>query len=114
MTKMRIGPYSFAGLIKLLMADGHTLKELAEETGLHYVTVRDWMTEFKRQKIVYVSAWVEDAAGRRGVRQYRFGEQPDKTRPRRQSGAERQRTYKARRALRQMPNIVTDRHATDR
>jgi DNA-binding Lrp family transcriptional regulator len=96
----------FAQMIKLLMTGPHTFAELAEETGAHYITVREWVREMHRQGIVRVSTWVENRRGARVVEAFVLGEGPDCRRPAPKSGRQRTREYIARKAAREAPSLV--------
>ena len=97
---------AFAQMIRLLTQDPHTFAELAEETGLHYITVREWVREMHRQGIVRVAAWVENTRGHRRIEAFMFGEGADAKKPRPKSGAQRTREYIARKAAREAPSLV--------
>jgi DNA-binding Lrp family transcriptional regulator len=97
---------AFAQMIRLLMDGPHTFAELAEETGLHYVTVREWVREMHLQGIVRVSTWVENKRGARVVAAFVFGEGKDCRRPTPKDGRQRTREYIARKAAREAPSLV--------
>ena len=49
-----------ARLLRLLWDGGYTCQELAEQTGLHYVTVLEYTRELRREGIAHISQWQAD------------------------------------------------------
>lgn len=90
---VKVGAISYAHLVKLLLDGIWTNKELAEQTGLHYVTVCQYTREMHRAKAVYICEWQQDIRDRDSVRVYKIGTGKDKAR-RRLSAAERQRRHR--------------------
>ncbi len=90
---VKVGAISYAQLIKLLMEGLYTTKELAEQTGLHYVTVCQYTRELHRAKAVYICEWQQDSRDRDAVKIYKIGGGKDKAR-RKLSAGERQRRYR--------------------
>lgn len=83
-----------AQLIKLLMEGTYTCQELADETGLHYVTVLQYTRELHRVGAAHIAAWEKDPRGRDLAKIYKLGEGKDKKRQRK-TQAERQIAYRA-------------------
>lgn len=97
---IKVNAIAYANLIKLLMEGDCTCEELAEETGLHYVTVLQYTRELHRAQAVYVCAWGRDAKGAYTRRIYKIGTRPDAARPSITS-AERTRKYRERQKAKQ-------------
>lgn len=93
---IKVNAMSYARLISLLMHGDMTMRELAEETGLHYTTVRDYCTELHKAHAIHIARYDPDTHNRHSVKVYKLGKGKDATRPR-MSGAERQ----ARRRMKQ-------------
>lgn len=91
---MKINAYSQAQLIKLLLDGPATCRELAEATGLHYVTVQQYTRELHKAKAAHIHGWEKDARGRDMTKVYVLGEGKDAKRER-LTAAERQARYKA-------------------
>ena len=86
---------SYAQLIKALRYGDMTLYELAEETGLHYLTVALYTRELYQAKQIHIARWENDTLGRSAVKIYKLG--PGKDAPRRVlTPAQRQQTRRDR------------------
>ena len=83
-----------AKLIKLLLEGTYTCQELANETGLHYVTVLQYTRELHLAGAAHIAAWEKDPRGRDLSKIYKLGEGTDKRRQKK-TQAERQVAYRA-------------------
>lgn len=92
--QIKINAILQAQLIKLLMEGTYTCQELADETGLHYVTVLQYTRELHRVGAAHIAAWEKDPRGRDLAKIYKLGEGNDKKRQRK-TQAERQIAYRA-------------------
>lgn len=68
---------SFAQLMKYLSEGIYSCKELAEESGLHYITVLTYTREMYRAGVLYIKAWEKDVRGTDQIRIYALGNKPD-------------------------------------
>ena len=91
---IKINAITQARLIKLLLEGTYTCQELADETGLHYVTVLHYTRELHRVGAAHISGWEKDHRGRDISKIYKLGEGRDKPR-RKLTAIERQRAYRA-------------------
>lgn len=62
-----------ARLIKLLLEGDYTCQELAEETGLHYVTVLQYTRELYLAGAAYICRWEKDVRERDSLKVYKLG-----------------------------------------
>lgn len=85
---------SYAILIKLLIKDEMTLKQMAEKSNLHYVTICNLMKVFEKHRLVHISDWEQDDRGRDQIKVYKWGYGQNKKRFK-MTGAERQRLCRA-------------------
>jgi predicted ArsR family transcriptional regulator len=69
-----------AQLIKLLLEGTYTCAELAEQTGLHYVTVLQYTRELHRVGAAHIAEWEKDWRGRDLSKIYKLGAGKDKPR----------------------------------
>lgn len=90
---VKVGAISYAQLVKLLLDGLYTTRELAEQTGLHYVTVCQYTRELYRAKAVYICDWQPDTRDRDCLKIYKIGTGKDKLR-RKLSAKERQRRHR--------------------
>lgn len=81
-TLMKINAYHQARLIKLLLDGTYSCAELAEETGLHYVTILEYTRELHKAKAAHISMWEKDGRGRDLIKIYKLGEGKDAKRSR--------------------------------
>jgi hypothetical protein len=70
---------TFAIMCKLLMEGTRTCQELADDTGLHVLTVYDWTRELHRQGVIHICMW--EGEGRSSTRIFKFGPDKDAARP---------------------------------
>lgn len=98
-TIRKINAIAQAQLIKLLLEGIYTCQQLADETGLHYVTVLQYTRELHRFGAAHISHWEKDSRGRDVLKVYKLGNGKDAKRQK-LSGAERQaRTRQKRKAV---------------
>lgn len=69
---VKVNAMSQARLIKLLIQGGRSCRELAEATGLHYVTVLQYTRELHKAGAVHIHEWQQDAHGRDMIKIYRI------------------------------------------
>ena len=96
--QMKINAICQAQLIKLLLRGELECKELAEETGLHYVTVLQYTRELHLAKAAYICERRADVRGRHTIKIYKLGEAKD-VRKQNQTSAQRQRKHRAGKTL---------------
>ena len=71
---IRINALSFAKMIRYMQEVGvFTIHEVADHTGLHYVTVRRYVKALHREKALHIDAWDKDSWGRDAIKIYAFG-----------------------------------------
>lgn len=92
--QIKINAITQAQLIKLLLEGTYTCAELAEMTGLHYVTVCQYTRELHRAGAAHISGWEKDRRGCDVAKIYKLGEGTDKRRQKK-TQAERQIAYRA-------------------
>ena len=93
---IKINAICQAQLIKLLLDGVYTCQELAEQTGLHYVTVLQYTRELHAAGAAYICAWEKDTRGRDAIKIYKIGEHRDAQR-KRLTAAQRQAKSRAKR-----------------
>ena len=95
---VKINALTQAHLIKLLLDGDRTCQELAEETGLHYVTVLQYTRELHRAGAAYISHYEKDVRGRDMLKVYKIGKGRDAKRGK-MSSAERQTRLRQRKRM---------------
>ena len=80
MRLIKVNAIAFAKMMGCLM-EGATCKEVAEETGLHYMTALSYIRELHREGAVHVSGWQQDTRGSHTIRVYKVGRRKDAARP---------------------------------
>lgn len=66
-----------AKLIKMLLEDGYSCEELAQETGLNYVTVLQYCRELHLAGAAYIMRYDKDTRGRDSIKVYKLGASRD-------------------------------------
>lgn len=107
---LKVNAMSQAHLIRALLVGDMTLSELAEETGLHYVTVREYCSALHKAGAAHIARWEPDARGRHIIKVYRLGQGKDATRPK-MTQSERQARLRARKRAAEMLSVTTGRAA---
>jgi predicted ArsR family transcriptional regulator len=91
---IKVNAITQAQLIKLLLEGTYTCVELAEMTGLHYVTVLQYTRELHRAGAAHICAWEKDVRGRDILKIYKLGAGRDAKRQR-MTEAQKQARYRA-------------------
>jgi len=93
--QIKVNAISYAHLVRAMIDGDKTCLELAEITGLHYVTVLQYTRELHKVGAAHISMWLPDKLGRESIKVYKIGRGFDAKRFR-MSQAERQRRYRER------------------
>lgn len=91
---VKVNAMAYAHLIKLLLEGTYTCQELADETGLHYVTVLHYTRELHKAGAAHICMWEKDMRGRDLLKVYKIGPGPDAKRSKLTQN-ERQIRYRA-------------------
>lgn len=75
--QVKINALMMAKVTALLIDGGLSRKDLAEETGLHYVSVLRYCRALRKEGILYIADWLPDARGRKAIPAYKLGRRPD-------------------------------------
>lgn len=102
---LKVNAMSQAHLIRALLVGDMTLSELAEETGLHYVTVREYCSALHKAGAAHIARWEPDARGRHIIKVYRLGQGKDAVRPK-MTQSERQARLRARKRAAEMLSVT--------
>lgn len=76
----KIGAVSYAKLMRLLLDGIYTCKELAEDTGLHYVTVCNYVRALYKEGVIHIADYEKDRRGIENAPIYKVGRGEDKKR----------------------------------
>jgi len=68
-------------LVKAMIDGTMTCRELAAETGLHYLTVLQYGKAMHKAGAAHISGWELDSLGRCSIRIYRLGPGKDAKKP---------------------------------
>ncbi len=102
---VKINALTQANLIRLMFDGDRTCEELADETGLHYVTVLHYTRELHRAGAAYIARWEKDTRGRDSRKVYRIGIGKDAKRQA-LTGADRQARVRARKKMASMLGLT--------
>ncbi len=104
-TLVKIGAITQAHLIKLLLDGDRTCQELADETGLHYVTVLQYTRELHKVGAAHICRWEKDVRGRDILKIYKLGKGKDAKREK-LTGAQRQERTRKRNQMAKLLGIT--------
>ena len=104
--QIKINAITQAHLIRLLLDGTYTCPELAEETGLHYVTVLQYTRELHRAGAAHIASWEKDKRGCDVLKVYKLGVGRDAKRSRK-THAERQTAYRAKKKQMKIMELLT-------
>jgi hypothetical protein len=93
-TLRKMNSFTQGVMIKHMLEGVHTCMELAELTGLHYVTVLQYTRELHRAGAAHIASWEKDTRGRDLVKIYKIGAGKDAKRDK-MTPAERQARHRS-------------------
>ena len=102
---VKINAFTQAKLIEAMLDGVYNCQELAEITGLHYVTVLNYTRELHRAKAAHISGWDKDSRGRDVVKIYRIGRGKDAKREK-LTGAQRQARTREKKKAQEVAKIM--------
>lgn len=105
MPQMKMNPIHLAELVKLMMEGAYSCHEIADQTGLHYVTVLEYTRAMYRKGIAHIRDWDMDARGRHSIKIYQLGEGEDAVPPRR-TNSDRSAAYRKKKNQKRMQNAL--------
>lgn len=109
---VKMSAISLAQLMKYLMEGIYSCRELAEETGLHYVTVLNYTRQMHRVGVIHICAWEKDCRGKDQIKIYAFGNKPDAKRKTMTRYESSKKSREKRRQLKMLHRLAgTDVHA---
>jgi hypothetical protein len=79
---------------------GATVLGIVEASGLHQSTVREWLNNMRRQRVVYIAGYEKDARDRDNAPRWAIGLDRRNARRSRMTDAERMRRHRANKAAR--------------
>ena len=103
---IKINALSYAKLVAALIQCPATVQELAEETGLHHLTVSIHVRALYKEGIVRIGGWDHDSMGRQQIKVWAWGKGEDAKRRPPQTNAQINRRTRARRKQREMVRLM--------
>jgi len=79
---VKVNAMSFALLVREMLAGSYTCQELAERTGLHYVTVLTYTREMHKAGAAHIRAWRMNEKRQYVLKVYSIGNMQDARKPR--------------------------------
>lgn len=101
-----MGAISYAKMLALLMEGTRTCAEVAEEVGLHYLTVCQYTRELHREGVLHVATWEKDTRGRDAMKIYKLGEGKDAKRQK-MTQAQRAARYRSKKTKTAFVNLIS-------
>jgi hypothetical protein len=111
--QIKVNAMAYAHMVRLMLDGTYTCAELAQETGLHYVTVLQYAREMHKVGAAHISGWEADARGRDLSKIYKIGEGKDKPR-RKLTQAARQIAYRAKKKQRKLLEMLCSAPSAER
>jgi transcription initiation factor IIE alpha subunit len=71
----------FAKMIRLLEQGKYSIQDIADELGLHYMTVSAYLAALHKERAIHIHAWGRDAKGRPCIKIFILGDGLDAKRP---------------------------------
>lgn len=105
MRLIKINAITQAKLIKYMLEGIYTCQQLADETGLHYVTVLQYARELHRAGAAHIASWEKDARGRDVLKIYKIGAGKDAKRQK-MTSAQRQAKSRAKLKTVQLTQVL--------
>ena len=102
---IKINAFTQGVLIKNMLEGTYNCQELAELTGLHYVTVQQYARELHRAGAAHISSWEKDSLGRDVIKVYKIGVGKDAKREK-LTAAERQQRLREKRKAQEMAQVM--------
>lgn len=78
---IRMHPILYARMLAMMRDDPCTYSDLADETGLHITTIRDYCRELHKHRLIYVASWVILPLSKTRLPVFKLGDQRDAKRP---------------------------------
>ena len=75
--KVPVNHYTLLNLIEALQNGVYSMTELAEESGLHYHTVRNFCKLAHARKMIQICMWEKDTRGRDMIKIFKWGKGTD-------------------------------------
>lgn len=92
--QVKVGALSYAQLVLHMLEGVHNCRELADLTGLHYVTVLQYTRELHAAGAAHICAWEKDTRGRDAIKVYKIGKGRDAKREK-MTAAQRQAKHRS-------------------
>ena len=108
---VNVGAMTYAKLIRLLEEGRLSTEELAEQLGLHYLTVIEYLNALYKENVIHIHAWRKDNANRSSIRIYILGGGLDAKKPVK-SRIQIANDYRERKRLRQLKTELRTNHGT--
>lgn len=106
---VKVNALSYGKLVALMLDGVHSCLELAELTGLHYVTVLQYTRELHSAGAAYIDHWEKDSFGRDAIKVYRIGRGKDAKRTR-IAAAKRTAAYRAKKHMQTITQALVRPH----
>lgn len=75
--QVKMGAVLYGRMVEMMLHGTFSCAEIAEETGLHYVTVLEYARELYRAGAAHIAHWDKDRRGRDVIKIYKIGKGQD-------------------------------------
>lgn len=111
--RVRLSHLTTAKVIKALLEGSSTAHDLAEASGLHIITVYEFMRAMRKLRVAHICGWDQDSLGRDAIAVFAIGPGKD-VRRRAMSRAQISRRYRDRLAIRGMTLAIVGQQEADK
>jgi len=98
---IKVNAMSQAKMIRMLLDGEYSCQDLAQETGLHYVTVQAYMRALHKEGAAYIARFEKDSRGRDAIKVYTLGDGVDAKRQK-MTSAQRQAKCRQNQKIREL------------
>lgn len=105
---MKVNAMAFSDLMHALVYGGGTAQQLSERTGIHYVTMLEYLRQLHKRRVIVISGWRKDINGHGLTRVWTIRSAfrtEDEPRPKAKSRAEIAAAYRQRK-LKELRNAA--------
>jgi hypothetical protein len=92
---IKVNAHVWAKVIDMLLVAA-SCREIADETGLTYETVREYFSVLHNKKVIHIDHWDMDPRGAMTVAVYRMGHGKDAKKPKPRTATQRKQAQRAR------------------
>lgn len=103
--QVKMNPILYAKMLKLMMDGTRTVREIADETGIHYLTACHYTRALHDAGVAHIASWETDALGRDMLKVFMLGAGKDAKRQK-LSDTDRAAKYRQKQMQKEIQNAL--------